>query len=60
MRTNGESERILTPQLKRYSAFRQNLIFPKDQNIKKYQHYIDARGEVLPTAHRNNASCYDL
>ena len=26
----------------------------KDQNMKKYKHYIDARGEVLPTAHRNN------
>ena len=33
----------------RYSAFRQNTIFLKDQNMKKYQHYIDARGEVLPT-----------
>ena len=21
--------------------------------MKKYQHYIDARGEVLPTPHRN-------
>ena len=23
----------------------------------KYQHYIDAWGEVLPTPHRNNDSC---
>ena len=29
-------------QLKRYSVFRQNPIFPKDQNMKKYQHFIDA------------------
>ena len=28
--------------------------------MKKYQHYIDARGEVLPTPHRNNDSCRDL
>ena len=28
--------------------------------MKKYQHYIDARGEVLPTPHRNNGSCCDL
>ena len=35
-------------------------ILPKDQNMKKYQHYIDARGEVLPAAHRNNDNCCDL
>ena len=40
--------------LKRFSAFCQNAIFLKDQNMKKYQHYIDSRGEVLPTPHRNN------
>ena len=28
--------------------------------MKKYQHYIDARGEVLPTPHRNNDCCCDL
>ena len=28
--------------------------------MKKHQHYIDALGEVLPTPHRNNDSCYDL
>ena len=28
--------------------------------MKKYQHYIDARGEVLPTPHRNNDSCCNL
>ena len=27
---------------------------PKDQNMKKYQHYIDAQVEVWPTPHRNN------
>ena len=26
----------------------------------KYQHYINAQGEVLPTPHRNNDSCCDL
>ena len=31
-----------------------------DQTMKKYQHYIDAGGEELPTSHRNNDSCYDL
>ena len=46
---------ILTPASsgKRYSAFRQNPIFPNDQNMKKYQYYNDARGEILP----NNDSC---
>ena len=52
-----ESAKILTPSsnrlssilLKQYFAFRQNPIFLKDQNMKKYQHYIDLRGEVLPT-----------
>ena len=46
--------------LKRYSAFRQNPILLKAQNMKKYQHYIDARGEVLTTPHRNNNSCCGL
>ena len=36
-------------QLNQYSAFRQNPIFPKDPNMKKYQHYIDVRGDVLST-----------
>ena len=54
-----ESATILTPP--RYSAaFRQNPSFPEDKNMKKYQHYIDARGEVLPTPHRNNDSRCDL
>ena len=35
---------------KRYFAFRQNPMFLKDQNMKKYQHYIDVGGEVLPTS----------
>ena len=33
---------------------------PKDQNMKKYQHYIAARGEVLPNPHKNNDRCCDL
>ena len=51
MRTNGKCNYTHTPlhRLKRYSAFCQNPIFSKDQNMKKYQHYIDARGEVLLT-----------
>ena len=28
--------------------------------MKKYQHYIDARGVLLPTPHRNNDSYCDL
>ena len=40
VRTNGKY-------INSRSAFRQNPIFPKDrQNMKKYQHYIVARGEV--------------
>ena len=37
--------------------------FPPEPNIpegtesEKYQHYIDARREVLLTPHRNNDSC---
>ena len=51
MRTNGWCNNFHAPKhrLKRYSAFGQNPIFLKDQNMKKYQHYIDVRGEVLPT-----------
>ena len=33
----------------RYSAFRQNPMFLKDQNMKTYQHFIDVRVEVLQT-----------
>ena len=58
------STTILTPTntvfKKQYSAFCQNQAFLKDQNMKKYQHYLDAGGEVLPTPHRNNDSCCDL
>ena len=28
--------------------------------MKKYQHYIDLQGDVLPTPDRNNDSCFDL
>ena len=45
-----ESATILMPPstgLSGNSAFRQNPLFLKDQNMKKYQHYIDARGEGL-------------
>ena len=45
-----ESATILTPpkhQLKRYSAFCQNPILVKDQDMKKYQHSINVRGVVL-------------
>ena len=38
----------------------QNPTFLKDQNMKKYQHYIDERGEVLPTPHKNNNNCCNL
>ena len=27
---------------------------PEGPEYKKYQHYVDAQGEVLPTPHRNN------
>ena len=62
MRTNGKRINSRAPkhQLKRYSAFHDNSIFLKDPNIKKYQHYIDARGEALPTPHRSNDSCCEL
>ena len=31
---------------------------PEGQEFeKKYQHYINAREEVLPTSHRKNDSC---
>ena len=51
MRNNGKcnNSHALKHRLKQYSAFRQNPIFLKDQNMKKYQHYIYIRGEVLPT-----------
>ena len=41
-----ESATVLMPLAKQYSAFSQNSIFLKDQNMKKYQHYryIDAGG----------------
>ena len=42
-----ESATIQRPKL--YSAFRQNPIFLKNQKMKKYQHFIIVRGEVLPT-----------
>ena len=32
----------------------------RKHRFQKYQHYIDALGEVLPTPHRNNDSCSDL
>ena len=32
-----------------YSVLPQNSIFLKDQNTKKYEHYIDVRGEILLT-----------
>ena len=35
-------------------------IIPEGPDYEKYQHYIDVRGDVLPTPHRNNDSCYDL
>ena len=34
--------------------------FPEGPEYEKYQHYIDARGEVLPISHRDNDSCCDL
>ena len=37
------------PRPKGYSTFHQITIFLKDQNMKKYQHYIDVQEEVLPT-----------
>ena len=51
MRINGKCNNSQDPshRLKGYSAFRQNPVFPKDQNMKNCQHYIDVRGEVLPT-----------
>ena len=33
---------------------------PEGPEYEKYQHYIDVRGEVLPTQHRNNDSCCDI
>ena len=45
MRTIGKCNDSHAPQHrpKRYPAFRPNPISPKDQNMKKYQHNIDAR-----------------
>ena len=44
IRTNGKCTNSYAPKhlLKQYSAFRQNPIFLKDQNMEKYQNYIDA------------------
>ena len=33
---------------------------PEYEKISIYVTFIDARGEVLPTPHRNNDSCCDL
>ena len=47
-----EHATILTPPstgLKAVFALCMNQILLKDQNMKKYQHLIDVRGEVLPT-----------
>ena len=42
MRTNERATSLMPPSTSKcYSAFRQNLIFLKDQNMKKYQHYND-------------------
>ena len=55
MTTNGKCKNDHPPPppqhrlLKRYSAYRQNPIFLKDQNMKKYQNYINVWGEILPT-----------
>ena len=48
MRINAKCNNSHAP--KWYSAFCQNPIFLKDQNMKKYQHYIDVWG-VLPIPH---------
>ena len=40
----------LAPALAVFCFPHQNPIFLKDQNMKKYQHYIDVREEDLPTA----------
>ena len=49
MRNNGKCNNCHAAmhRLKQYSVFHQNPIFPKDHNMKKYQHYIDVRGEVF-------------
>ena len=46
MRTNRKCNNShgLKHQLQWYFAFRQNPLFLKDQNMKKYQHYIDTLG----------------
>ena len=44
-----ECATILTPTLKLYSAFHQRPILLKEPNMKRYQHFIDVQGEVLPT-----------
>ena len=49
VRSNGKCNNSHPPPpppqlcLKRYSAFRENPMLPKDQNLKKYQQYIDAQ-----------------
>ena len=35
----------------RYSTFHQSTSLLRDQNMEKYQHYINVQGEVLPTPH---------
>ena len=43
-----ESATILMP-LKWHSAFHQNPIFPKDQIMKKYQHYFFQKFNLIET-----------
>ena len=46
-----ESATILTPLESAYAVFcfPSEANIPQDQNMKKYQHYMDVQGEVFPT-----------
>ena len=58
-----ESPAILMPtniSLTLYSTFHENPIFLKQQNIKKYQHYIDDGGRCFTNTMRHIGSYCDL
>ena len=51
-----ESATIRTPPslVKAVFCFPSERNIPKGPEYEKYQHYIDAQGEVLPNSHRSN------
>ena len=45
---------FLLPQNPNIPGISGSSLFAKGTEYEKYQHYINVRGEVLPTPHRNN------